>query len=187
MPPDSVFQHTGLRLLCAVIACVRAPVLPRRGRVGGKTRIRVESIQGAVLLLSAEDDTMRPSHKASRGTTCFWWKAAGIECLPTPAVTCRTTWPPPATRWHRRLPFSTGGNKAKAVRKNLIIYAKPNMTPHFNQRRKYGAIKYSTIFRHRPAVGENASRSANSVPKKMSIIQSNNNMVAPNTATKRRR
>ena len=66
VPPDSVFQHTGPRLLYAVIACVRAPVLPRRGRVGGKTRIRVESIQGAVLLLSAEDDTMWPSYEAAR-------------------------------------------------------------------------------------------------------------------------
>ena len=31
-----------------------------------ETRIRVENIQGAVLLLSAEDDTMRPSYEAKR-------------------------------------------------------------------------------------------------------------------------
>lgn len=80
-----------------------------------ETRIRVENIQGAVLLLSAEDDTMWPSYEAARGITCFRWKAAGTNCLPTPAVTRRTTWPPPATRWRRRLTFSTAGNRAKAV------------------------------------------------------------------------
>ena len=51
----------------------------------------------------------------ARGITCFRWKAAGTNCLPTPAVTRRTTWPPPATRWRRRLTFSTAGNRAKAV------------------------------------------------------------------------
>ena len=35
-----------------------------------ETRIRVENIQGAVLLLSAEDDTMWPSYEAARRIVC---------------------------------------------------------------------------------------------------------------------
>ena len=105
-----------------------------------ETRIREENIQGAVLLLSTKDDTMCPSyeamrrivrrledggfrypvierayHRAGHYLTCFQWKAAGTNCLPTPAVTRRTIWPPPATHWRRRLTFSTAGNREKAV------------------------------------------------------------------------
>ena len=45
----------------SVLLCYRAV-----DGVAGETRIRVENIQGAVLLLSAEDDTMWPSYEAAR-------------------------------------------------------------------------------------------------------------------------
>ena len=87
--------------------------LPKMTPCGLHTKPRGAS--SAVWKTAASSIPSSNAPTTARGITCFRWKAAGTNCLPTPAVTRRTTWPPLATLWRRHLTFSTAGNRAKAV------------------------------------------------------------------------